>query len=268
MSKSRNPGSLNVFYFINIYLTKTGIPAENEEDQQKWLTMSYEDVLTIIEQQSRRCNLSGRSSMIIEDYIETLRRHIVDNNDLHEKCVEIYRKHKQALDLIYEHKPDQLYVLYEYISEWAKLKHNQGQIVFVPEKSNKTYIRFKTNKLSQILPDSSYGKSGWNSNNFYFYEVYNYIDNEGKNNFRIQLEFSFTDSIPTELRKKCEMLNRIVTPNSKPIKQWRVVFHGKTKKYDSENGELDKALVWKDLDEQFDSIIKKETDLIEKWNGM
>jgi hypothetical protein len=40
-------------------------------------------------------------------------------------------------------------------------------------KCNRTYTRFTTNRMSEVLPDIPNAPSGWNTDNHYFYEIVN-----------------------------------------------------------------------------------------------
>ena len=43
---------------------------------------------------------------LIKNYVVMLRRHIVGESAIAKLCQKIYRKHQEALDLIFEYKPD------------------------------------------------------------------------------------------------------------------------------------------------------------------
>lgn len=50
---------------------------------------------------------------------------------------------------------------------------DKGELIADLETSNKTYTRFKTKTMSEILPDAENVLSGWGTKNFYFYEIVN-----------------------------------------------------------------------------------------------
>jgi hypothetical protein len=43
---------------------------------------------------------------LIEQYCQMIRRHFMAESDISKLCEQIYKKHKRALDLIFEHRPD------------------------------------------------------------------------------------------------------------------------------------------------------------------
>jgi hypothetical protein len=55
-----------------------------------------------------------------------IRRHIVSDSDVSELCQRIYRKHKRALDLIFEHRPDvrlEIFELVKHLRSEAAASH-------------------------------------------------------------------------------------------------------------------------------------------------
>jgi hypothetical protein len=98
-----------------IYLTKTGEPASLEN----WLSLSYATIADIIEQscEERRASLSLDIEVSMRHYIDLLRRHIVPDPELVKLCQKIYRQHRQAIDLIYEHRPDMRSDLEVYLTQ-------------------------------------------------------------------------------------------------------------------------------------------------------
>ncbi|GEM_PF-501879 len=100
------------FKQLFVYLTKDG---DESSDPDTWGTYSYDG---IIEQVDRVIQKSSDSvSSFLKDYRDILRRHIMTDEDLMKLCRRIYYKHKKALDLIYEYKPDMIYEISEYLKE-------------------------------------------------------------------------------------------------------------------------------------------------------
>lgn len=134
---------------IFVYLSPYGTKAINSN---AWINMSYRDVIDIlkfiIEQRKNKIDTSIIN--FIEQYIEILRRNIVEDSELRKICEEIYFKHKHALDLIYEHKPDLRTKISDELKKFIKDDQN-----LIPDDSNKQYIRFTTNKLDEIIPKIS-----------------------------------------------------------------------------------------------------------------
>ena len=151
-----------------IFLSPTGIEASMPDT---WISMSYDDVIQIIEAACKKHKLLPDVELLINHYLDTIRRDIVGDERLAEICAEIYNRHRRALDLIYENKPDRASEIAEYFQKWGKQKTDEGFVEITLDKCGKTYTRFKTNTMSEILPDVPGALSGWNTNNFYFLRI-------------------------------------------------------------------------------------------------
>jgi hypothetical protein len=88
---------------VAIYLTRE---RESPSDE-RFIACGYDQVCDLVEQLvDLNGSMIGGVRIVIEHYAEMLRRHIVTESEISELCRRIYAKHKQALDLIYEHRPD------------------------------------------------------------------------------------------------------------------------------------------------------------------
>ena len=97
-----------------VFLTPRGAEPEDPKEREHWRKMTYTDVLGLVEQTVEAADVSANKDVIalIRQYAVTLRRNIVPevSNDVHALARKIYRKHRQAIDLIIEnqecYKPD------------------------------------------------------------------------------------------------------------------------------------------------------------------
>lgn len=139
-----------------IYLTPFG---DESSAPTIWLNMNYASIISIIENGLviKKEWMSERTKLFVEQYLEVVRRYIVGDNELEKVCREIYFKHKKALDLIFEYKPD----IYSDISNHLQniISETPGLILDI---SNKTYIRFTTDRLDELIPKIG---EGWVSTN-------------------------------------------------------------------------------------------------------
>ena len=124
-------------------------------------------------------------------------------------------------------------------------------------KCNRTYTRFTTDGMTEILPNLPGATSGWNTDNHYFYEI---INKTGKSVY-IQLAISGKD-ITDEFRTKCDCINEFYpTKMSKNDWQWRIPFKTKTITF----GEvLAKEEIFEGLDKCFEEILRFESEIKEK----
>lgn len=137
-----------------IFLTPFG---DEASDTQNWISFDYDSLINIVEKglAFKGDSLKGSVKLFLEQYIAIIRRHIVGDNELEEICRKIYFKHKKALDLIYEYKPD---IYSDIANELEKLIEEIPNLIL--DSSSKTYIRFSTEKLDELLGKKG---SGWTS---------------------------------------------------------------------------------------------------------
>ena len=150
-----------------IYLSPKGKKAS---DPIYWKAMSYADILRIIDSLNLESG-DPEAAVFIRHYANMLRRDIVGDKELKELCQKIYVKHKAALDLIIANKPNPADV-YETLKLWAEEKSAKGEISLDLTQSTKTCLRFTTQTMSRILPDSDEPNSVWHTKNHYFYEIW------------------------------------------------------------------------------------------------
>lgn len=90
-------------------------------------------------------------ALVIDNYLDVLRRDIVEDQKLVEVCNKIYAKHKKALDLIFEHKTDSRTQLVEAVRAALTRLSEEGVIEFFREESTNTFLQFYTAKMNDYL---------------------------------------------------------------------------------------------------------------------
>lgn len=87
-----------------IFLTPEGV--EPEEDE--WVAYSYIELARIIDTLAAdsASSLPSEVALVLRHYVEMLRRHIVPDDELKELALQIYQRHREALDFIFECRPD------------------------------------------------------------------------------------------------------------------------------------------------------------------
>src|SRR6266568_8176005 len=122
----------NIF---GLYLTPDG----EQPSHKAYLPISYELVCMLLESlaNSRASTLGTDVLTAIKHYSQMLRRHIVDNTDIDELCLRIYQKHRRALDLIYERRPDRQATIRTFLFQLIEAEPD-----LILDASSKTHIRF------------------------------------------------------------------------------------------------------------------------------
>jgi hypothetical protein len=89
---------------VPIYLTPGGEPPSDS----RYVAMSYAKVCAVLEQLAAPAMypMNDEVRLGLRHYAEMLRRYVVAESEISELCRRIYEQHREALDLIYEHRPD------------------------------------------------------------------------------------------------------------------------------------------------------------------
>lgn len=140
--------------------------------------------------------------------------------------------------------------------EWAMEKPDVGLNIV---KCNRTYTRFTTPGMTEILPDIPNAPSGWNTDNHYFYELMN---RNGTDAY-VQLSIS-SHNITDEFRAICDRINEFY-PAKMGKEEWQYRLPFKTKSFVI--GEpLSKEAIFTSLDTCLEEILAFESDLRKKLN--
>ena len=154
-----------------VYLTPFGDDCSTPDI---WQSVSYGKLMELLEVCVVRSELPAENQMMIEHYIQAVRRDIVDDEKLIKVCRQIYEKHHQALDLIYENRLDVASTAFDAIKEWCEQKNRENVICYDSTYSRKRLIRFTTQALSDIMPEHPTPVGEWKAKTMYFYEITNY----------------------------------------------------------------------------------------------
>ena len=247
MGRNLSTAHTKLFFYL------TPIGAESS-DVENWLSISYQDILEIIENAKGKVNLEKGVNLLVENYIDSVRRVLVGDENLEKICRDIYFKHKQALDLIYEHKPDKASDIAEIFRNWAIEKTEEEEIHVDLDKCIKRFTRFKTPYMTKLFPDSEIANSAWKTKNYYFYEIFN---NDG-NKFNIQLLLS-SKNMSEELKELSEKISNFSTTRVQK-KDWifRTIFSTKPIQIDDD---YDEAKIVEQLNKKLIKAKEYEVEL-------
>lgn len=200
---------------LYIYLTPFG----EEASIVDWLSLSYDEIIGIIEKNKEKIQLTVEEKVFIDNYINIVRRHIMKDEELMKICSDIYLKHKQALDLIYDNLPDSSYGLFEVLCNECEKLNDDGKIIFVKSESTKSYIRFNTKFMLDILPELSENrKSSWGTKHSWYYEI---INKAGK--LKLQFVSSSKGLKNEEIIHYKEVFQKMSNRNTKDNWQWKAI---------------------------------------------
>lgn len=225
-------------------------------DVEYWDTLTYMDVAACLETVNTHLQLQPDVELMIRNYIEIVRRDIVDDQQLMEICNKIYNKHKKALDLIFENRFDGTnqvgYLIKDTLKEMAK----SGRILFDPNQKSGTYIVFHTKEMDEYLPPLSEANSSYRTNRVYCYGItvkdkamYAYFELGGYN----------TTDEHKETMKKMISLHK---PNDKMNEDFKFKRILRTKPFGFEDTENLEANVRGAVEAFVDELLIMETQLL------
>lgn len=164
----------NIKTKIYVYLTPQNSSASDEET---WQSFSYEKIAELIETLLKDyCDsLAPDVKLLIQNYVEVVRRDIVEDSKLNEICNEIYKRHKKALDLIYAHSDLGMNQTEKIIVEVLNEMEKEKKI----ERDPKNRVAFHTQSMTSFLPMLADNTSSWSTR-----YVYNYWFNTDTKNYQ------------------------------------------------------------------------------------
>lgn len=158
--------------FFNYERNYIFLTPESEESSNidVWTSMSYVDIVDCLESivTMKKETINSKVISFINQYIDILRRYIVKDENLEKLCTEIYFKHKRALDLIFEYKPD---IHSDISNKLQSIIKEHGYLIL--DDSNKSLIRFTSKKLDERMGKNDYDSKWTSSNRYLLFEVRN-----------------------------------------------------------------------------------------------
>lgn len=247
----------HIKYFV--YLTPTNQSASDSD----YKSYSYENIASTLEQILKIYyrSITEEVKRYIQDYIDILKVEIMKDqeHELVQLANKIYTKHKEALEFIFDNKPDLATLYYKYFEQ--KVKENGWKI----GSPNKGMIRFLTPKLKEIMPQLK----GWRFKEAFSFELDYYWPNQKQVNFKTVI----AEGSKTETDNKIkQILNEclISLPQSKTPsgKKWLVHFHHKWKFNLDEMNEKDDNEIYRAINKfwtEIENIVSlTETAILER----
>ncbi len=242
-----------------VYLTPDSL---TPSDEQNWIIFDYSTVYSILKSllESRKNSLSNSIFDFLTQYCTVLRRYIMPDSEIEEICKKIYQKHQQALDLIFQYKPDIESEVSEIVQDLVKKYSN-----LVLDGAGKTIIRFTSKALDELVPKKG---EGWvSSNRILLFEFYNYYKRGV-----IRLYIGPGDNeIRNRLHTIAKMDTRLFNISDRKLgSKWLAIYQKeylKTKDYEeSDVVELGDSIAKKFAAFISEDLPKIEKHITDKWN--
>jgi hypothetical protein len=239
------------FIRLFIYLTPDNlIPSDAE-----WIPLNYNIVADLLDEllDYRKSSLNPTIFSFILHYQTILRRYIVGSSEVEKIAIEIYKKHKKALDIIFQYKPDIYFEISECLQ--SKLKEQKNVII---DTAGKTVIRFITEEIDYRIEKIG---EGWTKSKrilmfeFDLYEtrvVLRLYIGPGSQEYRKTLQEFFL---------KDKQLFKLA--DRKPGIKWHAVYQKEfLRKKDFEDDDSNARIT--KLEKKFDEFINNDLPLIQK----
>ncbi len=149
---------------VYIFLTPDG---EEPSDVENWDVLTYYDIVDVLENTCEKVELQPDVKLMVRNYIEVIRRDIVEDQQLIDICNKIYNKHKKALDLIYENRVDGRAQISESIKNTLLALADEGKIIYSTD--GDWGYNFQTKEMNELLPHLDEPVSSWGSESVYAY---------------------------------------------------------------------------------------------------
>ena len=132
-------------YFL--FLTKNDEAPEDDN----WIPIHYDDVACMLDEIVDSTQLDGGVKSIVKQYVETLRKNDMANDEeLQKIATEIYKEHKEALEYIMKFADnDESRIFRNVVLKWAE--ENKSKNVFTRDKQTGASFLFTTQNLDALL---------------------------------------------------------------------------------------------------------------------
>ncbi|MCR5457353.1 MAG: PD-(D/E)XK nuclease family protein [Clostridiales bacterium] len=160
------------YKIIYAFLTPDGHEAS---DPKTWIPISYDDIIPPLEEIIKDANVSSEVKILVNNYISATRKEIMrekPDERLVSICNEIYNKHREALDLIFQNVNVKKSFESEVICNVLRDYSNDGKLVYLNDSS----WNFFTERMTTLLPDLEEENGSWGTKYVYYYWFEQYND--------------------------------------------------------------------------------------------
>lgn len=236
-----------------VFLTPDG---EKPSDVENWDVLTYSDVIDVLESATTQIKVLPDVDLMIKNYIDVVRRDIVEDQQLIDICNKIYNKHKKALDLIFENRIDGKTQLSDAIKDTLCRLAEEGLIIY----DESWGYNFRTEAMDKYLPLLDDAISSWGSTNIYSY-WFNVRDDRFYGIFELA-----GNNVPEESMKKMHAITDILKPNDKRKSNFTYKRIYTTKWYDVSDDEDIEGVVDKAVRAAVGDILDMEKKALSQLN--
>ena len=240
-----------------IFLTPEG---DEPSDRDNWDVLSYAAIADILSRLTEEKELHDGARLMIENFIDVIRRDIVEDQKLIEVCNKIYAKHKKALDLIFEHRTDSKDLCFGFITSELERISDEGKILFNEKLGTGGLIIFHTAEMNRYLPPVKDNLSSWGTNYIYQYWV------RMRDNKLCGIMELGGFNVPDDRMKIMQDMIEILKPSDRRREDFRYKRIFRTKWYDIGEDDNMQENIAACVREIVNDLLNKEKDLLKKLN--
>jgi hypothetical protein len=135
---------------IFLFLTIDGTPPTDDD----YLVITYDEIVQLLKSilESKGGSMTNEVRYLIENFYKSMKGRLLDESELKKQSQQIYKEHKEALDYIFDNKPDDQLLVKNELIEWIKTEPNWNL-----DDSSKRLIRFIPKQLDSIIPKKGEG---------------------------------------------------------------------------------------------------------------
>ena len=231
---------------LYVFLTPDG---ESPSDVENWDVLTYNNVVETLERVKEHKKVLPDVDLMIKNYIDIVRRDIVEDQQLIDVCNKIYNKHKKALDLIFEYRTDGKTQVSDAIIDTLRNMADEGLIIY----EEGCGYSFRTQAMDQLLPFLEEPISSWGGCSVYWY----WLDLQEHNRLRGIFELGGMN-VPKRSMNKMQKITDVLKPNDKRKADFTYKRIFTTKWYDVSDAEDIEATVEKAVRLAVEDILEME----------
>jgi hypothetical protein len=123
-----------IFLFLTV--------SEEEPEDAAYLRASYAQVHRTLREcvEARSHAIGGEPKVLLQNYLRLLEEKFMDESEIARTARRIYQQHRRALDVIFEHRPDNLRIVSEQVRK--QLADRAKELGIVMLTASKSYLKF------------------------------------------------------------------------------------------------------------------------------
>ena len=152
-----------------VFLSPQGVVSESIDERKFWVPESYSTILDLVVKTRHQIRNTAKPEILwsLSHYENTLRRNIVpETGEVAELARQIYLEHREAIELIYRHRPDYRAVIRQVLRE--AISQQEGWLL---DKEDNAFLRFRPVDWDRF--EAQRTGDGWGgSSTLLLFEVY------------------------------------------------------------------------------------------------